>query len=139
MGFALAVLIYYLISVIGLPDMAEPYAGRITGLLWRVIGITVVVELVLDGLASLGTAGVTEDERDRQIEGKGFRNAYYFLTLTLVVLIANVLVSDFMSEASGEAMMFAMPFVTLHALVCIVLSAVFIKASTQVYFYRQAS
>ena len=136
-GLTLAISGYYLISVFGLPEGVENYGEQITSLIWKVIGIAFLVQLVLDLLNSAKIGGVAKDERDKGIESKAFRNAYYFLLSAVVALIFNVLVSDFLSEASGQKLFLAVPFIMFHALVFILFIAILIKSGTQVYYYRR--
>lgn len=137
LGFALAIFSYYLISVFGLPAELEGQREYITSLIWKVIGIAFVVELVLDLLDSTTFGGVAKDERDILIESKGFRNAYYFLMVALVWLIANVLISDFLSEASGHQTFLALPFMIFHVLVFLLFIASIIKSITQLIYYNK--
>ena len=136
LGLTSAILGYYLISVFGLPAGLENYGEYITGLIWRVIGVAFVVEFVLDLLNSTKLGGVDKDERDILIESKGFRNAYYFLMAALIALVANVLISDFLTKASGENQFLALPFMKFHVLVFILFLASIIKSITQLVYYN---
>lgn len=137
-GFTLAIFGYYLVAVFGLPAGLENYTDRITSLIWKVIGITVLIEFSLSLLNSTKFGGVQKDERDVLIESKGFRNAYYFLIVSVISLLGHVLISDFLSEAAGERVMLAQPYMTFHVLVFIVFIANIIKSSTQLICYRLA-
>jgi len=136
LGFSLAILSYYLLSVFGWPPGLEQYANYVTGLIWKVIGAAVAIELTLDLLKSTKFGGVHKDERDKLIESKGFRNAYYFLMIALISLIGNVLISDFLSEVSGEKVLMAVPYMTFHALVVILFVSNIVKSVTQLYYYN---
>jgi len=136
LGFTVAIFAYYLIIAFGWPIGMESYAEQITGLIWKVIGITVLVELVLDLLNSTNLGGVQKDERDVQIAGKGFRNAYYFLMGSIIVLVVHVLINDFISEATGETLFLAMPFMIFHVLVFMLFIANIIRSGTQVFYYQ---
>lgn len=137
LGFAVAVFAYYLLSVFGWPPALENYAEYITGILWKVIGFTFLVEFTLDMLKSTKFGGIDKDERDRLIESRGFRNAYYFVLCALISLIGNVLISDFLSEAGGEAVFLSVPYMMFHAMVFILFIAVIIKSGTQLYYYNR--
>jgi len=132
----LAILGYYLISVFGLPAEVENYSEQITALIWKVIGIAFLVQLVLDLLNSTKIGGVAKDERDIEIESKGFRNAYYFLMAAIISVVINLLISDFLSEASDQDHFLALPFMTFHVLVFIVFTAMIIKSATQLIYYN---
>lgn len=137
LGFALAIFGYYLISMFGLPSGLETQREYITGLIWKVIGITFLVEFVLDLMSSTKFGGIDKDERDILIESKGFRNAYYFLMVALVGLVANVLISDFLTGTFGKQTFLAMPFVTFHLLVLILFLGSIIKSVTQLVYYNK--
>lgn len=139
LGFTLAIFGYYLVSAFGWPSGLENYADHITGLIWKVIGITVLVEIILDILSSTKFGSVEKDERDILIESKGFRNAYYFLIVSVITLIVNVLISDFLSEATGERFILTLPYMMFHVLVFMVFIANIIKSSTQLFYYKVAN
>ncbi|MDR8393875.1 hypothetical protein NC796_22165 [Aliifodinibius sp. S!AR15-10] len=136
-GFTLAIVGFYLVSVFGWPTGLENYAEYFTDLFWKVIGITFLVEFTLGIMKSTKWGGVFKDERDKQIEAKGFRNAYYFLMVAIATLIANVLISDMLTEHRGEPLLLSMPFMTFHVLVVILLSANLLKSGTQLFYYRK--
>lgn len=137
LGFAVAVFTYYLLSVFGWPPALENYAEYITGILWKVIGFTFLVEFTLDVLKSTKFGGIDKDERDHLIESKGFRNAYYFVVCALIGLIANVLISDFLSKAGGKDVFMSEPYMIFHAMVFILFIAVILKSGTQLYYYNK--
>lgn len=137
LGFTLAVFSFYLISVFGWPPGLENHSEYIINLLWKVIGITFLAEFVLDLLKSTKFGGVHKDERDILIESKGFRNAYYFLIIALIILVVNILISDVLSTASGEAVLMSEVFMIFHVLVFILFIANIIKSATQVVFYQK--
>jgi len=136
-GLTLVILGYYVISVFGLPTGAETYRENITGLFWKVIGVAFLVQLVLDVLNSTKLGGVAKDERDKLIESKAFRNAYYFLIAAVIAVVANILISDLLSKASGEQLMLAVPFMTFHVLLFVLFLASLIKSGTQIFYYQR--
>jgi len=136
-GLTLVILGYYVISVFGLPTGAETYREDITGLFWKVIGVAFLVQLVLDVLNSTKLGGVAKDERDKLIESKAFRNAYYFLIAAVIAVVANILISDLLSKASGEQLMLAVPFMTFHVLLFVLFLASLIKSGTQIFYYQR--
>ena len=137
LGLTLAIFGYYLISVFGLPTGVESYREHITGLIWKVIGITFLIQLVIDLLNSTKFGGVAKDERDVLIESKAFRNAYYFLITAVISVIINVLISDFLSIESGQELFLSVPFMTFHVLVFVIFTASFIKSGTQIFCYQR--
>ena len=136
LGFTAAIFAYYLITVFGWPAGMEAYAEQITDLIWKVIGITVLAELILDLLNSTRLGGIHKDERDIQIAAKGFRNAYYFLMGSIIVLVVHVIINDFIREISGEHLFLSVPFIIFHVLVFILFIANIIRSGTQVFYYQ---
>ena len=137
LGLTLAIFGYYLITVFGLPAGIENYSENITALIWKVIGIAFLIQFVLDLLNSTKIGGVAKDERDKLIESKAFRNAYYFLMAAVISLIVNVLITDAVSQASGEKLFLALPFMMFHVLVFILFIAILIKSGTQIFYYQR--
>lgn len=136
LGFTSAVFAYYLVSAFGWPAAIENYSDHLTSLIWQVIIITVLVEICLDLLNSKNIGGIQKDERDKIIEYKGFRNAYYFVMATLVTLIGHIVLGDFMSGLMKEDFVMAVPSTALHLLVILLFTANLIKSTTQLYYYR---
>lgn len=138
LGITLSILGYYTMTVFGLPSGIEAYEEQITGLIWKVLGVAFLVEMGLDFMNSTALGGVAKDERDMLIESKAFRNAYYFLIVTIISVVMNIFVSDFLSSASGEFILLSMPFMTLHVLVIVLFTAILIKAATQIFYYQRS-
>lgn len=136
-GLTLAIFSYYLLAVFGWPAGLENYAHYVTGIIWKVVVAAFAVEFFLDLLKSTKYGGIDKDERDQAIESKGFRNAYYFVMVAIVTLIGHLLISDFLSEASGEQTFLSVPFMTFHVLVFIVFITSLIKSATQLFYYKR--
>lgn len=134
---SVVLLAFYLIAVFGWPDSLEGYSDYVTGIFWKVLGIAVAIEIVLDLMKEFNVGGVQKDERDKLIEAKGYRNAYYFLMVALITLIGNIFLSDLISEAGGEHVFLSIPFMTLHLLVITLFVAHIAKSATQLYFYNK--
>jgi|SRR6056297_518140 len=137
LALTLAIFGYYLLSAFGIPVGMEDYGEHLKSLIWKVIGVAFLVQLVLDLLNSSRVGGVAKDERDNQIESKAFRNAYYFLMLSVISLIFNVLISDFLSETSGNELFLNVPFMIFHVLVFIIFIASIVKSGTQIFYYQR--
>jgi hypothetical protein len=133
----LALLGLFLVLAWGLPEPAEGYAAGMIGVFVKVIAAAFVVELVL-GLSKHTKAGmVDKDERDILIEGRGFRNAYYFVMAALCLLAGHLFVGNLFGEAIARAVYLATPALILQALLIIFLVTSLIKALTQLYYYRR--
>lgn len=136
LGFTVAIFGYYLISVFGLPPIIESYSEHITDLIWKVIGITVLIELILNLLNSAKIGGVQQDERDILIASKGLRNAYYFLMVSIITLVIHILMNDYFNQAIEERLFLAKPYVIFHVLVFIIFLANITKSATQIFYYQ---
>jgi len=139
LGFTVAIFGYYLISAFGLPTGIENYSEHITNLIWKVIGITVLIELILELSNSAKIGGVQQDERDILITSKGLRNAYYFLMVSIITLVVHILINDYFSQATGERLFLAKPYVIFHVLVFILFIANITKSATQIFYYQWGS
>lgn len=135
-GLTTAVFGYYLITLFGLPSELENYRENIIAVIWKVVGIAFLIEFVLDLLNSTKIGGVVTDERDKLIESKAFRNAYYFLMAAIISLIINVLITDAVSQASGEELFLDLPFMMFHVLVFVLFIAILLKSGTQIFYYH---
>lgn len=135
---SLVLLGFYLIAVFGWPESLENYGDYITGLFWKVLGIAILVEVVLDLMRDLNIGEVHRDERDMLIESKGYRNAYYLLMVAIFSLAINLLISDLASEAASKQMFLAIPFMALHVLVIVLFAANITKSTTQLYYYLKS-
>ena len=94
----LAILGLYVLNVWGLPEGMEGAAAGMIDLFFKVIVIAFVVELGL-GISKQTAAGrIDKDERDIQIEGKGFRNAYYVVMAGISVAAAQLFIGNLMGE-----------------------------------------
>jgi ABC-type uncharacterized transport system permease subunit len=130
----LALLTWYTIAVLGL-EVGESFIS----LLIKVLVISVAIEIAL-GITGKTPAGrVEKDERDRQIEGYGFRNGYYFVMVALPVLawklgVKVLLVGLKFGELDAHA-----PGTVLHYLVATFLLAGIVNAGTRVVLYRRAA
>ncbi len=139
LGSALAIAGYYILAVIGLPDSVEPVSDRLGSLFIRVILIATAVEIILDSAQSIDKFRVHKDERDRKIEGKGFRNAYYILIFVVFAAIGHLVITGVLGEYLDDKFVGSLPLVTLNILVLGVFVASSINSVTRLYFYHRGS
>lgn len=131
-----ALLGYYLIVVLGWTENMPEIESGLRSLFFRVFVIALVVEVTLDILRSLNNKEVFEDERDKAIEGKGFKNAYYFLLIAVFTVAGHTFAYDLLGF-SDKAGLFSAPFVSTHILLCSAFIAVMLKSATQLYYYNR--
>ena len=127
---------YYILAVIGLPNTVEPFGEELGGVLIRVILVAAGVELGLDVLQSISSLRIDKDERDRLVEGKSFRNAYFVLVAVAFAAIGNLALTELLGRYLGEGAV-PLPMTALHILVLGVLLAFAVNATSRIYFYRR--
>ncbi len=133
----LAILGIYVLMVGGLPEGFENYASAMMDMFIKIIVMAFLVELVL-GLSKHTKAGrIDKDERDVMIEGKGFRNAYYFVMAAMSLLAAHLFIGNLLGEEITEHLFILKPAVIFPALLLVFLLTGLIKSATQLYYYRQ--
>lgn len=134
---SLVLLGFYLVATFGWPESLEGYADDITGIFWKVLGIAIAVEVILEVLKEFRIGEVHKDERDTRIESKGYRNAYYMLMVALVSLVVHLLLNNLIGSTAGEEVFLTISFMTVHILVVILFMANVTKSATQLYFYSK--
>lgn len=122
---------YYLIAVIGFPGPDVPMSEGLKGPLLTVFGWAIFFEVLLGILQSLDSTRVAKDERDRLIEGKGFRNAYIFLVSIVVSLLAHVAI---WKVVAGTTVSMS-GLVMFHVLVMTLLLSSVVNAGTKLFYY----
>lgn len=132
-----ALLGYYLIVVTGWTENTPEFESGLTSLFFRVFIIALVIETTLDLLRSFNKKEVFEDERDKAIEGKGFKNAYYFLLIAVFLVAGHTFAYDLLGLAD-KAGLFSAPFISTHILLCSAFVAVMLKSATQLYYYNRS-
>lgn len=128
---SLAVLGFYSITVYGWPDSLPDIESQLSSLFIKVFLFALAVEVLLGILKNKNE--VEKDERDEMIAGKGFRNAYMFLSVAIVFILSQLILDDFFGRASflyGMASLVHVLFISLFA-------ASIINRITQIYFYRK--
>lgn len=136
LGTAAAILGYYVIALFGLPDAAAAHEDALRSLFFRVIVISVLVEVALEIIPHTKLGMIEKDERDAIIEGKGYRNAYLFLIVAVVVVLVNIFVSDAVGLHSAEMLLLGPPFAAVHALLIVLFVSSIVHSTTRIYYYR---
>jgi len=129
-----ALMSIYGIVVFGWPEGLPDYSKQLSNLFIKIIIIAFIVELALDLLKRKGS--VDKDERDRSIAAKGFRNAYYFLSGCVSVILVQIALSSIAGHY-GPLDFASNPWHIFHALLYTLLLGSVINRTTQVYFYRR--
>jgi hypothetical protein len=131
-------LFFYLIAVFGWPAQLENYADYISGIFWKVLGIAITIEIILEIMKEFQTEPQSEETHDLLAQAKGYRNAYYFLMVVIASLGVNLFLSDLLATETGEEhLFFAIPFLTFHIIVVVFFLASITKSVTQLYYYSR--
>ncbi len=128
--FALGLLSYYLTRVVQVPVGNEAAAETMIAIFVSVTIIGIAVETAGSLLLfwQEKRTGAVAGERDRQIEAKGYRNAYVFCFGAVYVILLFVLVGPTVSGA---------PFTVFHALFSALYLSHVVKCGTLVFYHRR--
>jgi hypothetical protein len=133
-GSALATLLVYgnYFATAGL------FGGERSGMM-RLVGtvvLLVVVEVAFEIVINIVDRPEPADERDRQIEGKGYRSGYAVATVGLVLLLIGYGVVHATDGARiGDEWLEPMAIIQLLLLVLVVAEVA--KSATQIFHYRR--
>ncbi|MTI88604.1 MAG: hypothetical protein FH748_11605 [Balneolaceae bacterium] len=134
-GSTTAILGYYLITVFGLSEAAPEVTARLESLFVRVFLIAFVIEIGLDVFRSINKKEIYADERDKQIEARGTKNAYYFLVGAIFVVAGHEILNSFFGNLNLDTGYGALPYLTVHLLFVSAFLGMMIKSATQLFFY----
>ena len=128
---------YYFVTVLEMWSQGTAGAADVTGLIVGVIVAVVVVEIVYHILISIRPTPDPEDERDRLIEGKATRVAYFLLVCGALTAIGHGIATHGTAEGWRSSVDGALsPFITAHILLFSFVLAEVVKFCTQLYYYR---
>ena len=128
---SLAVLGFYSITVYGWPDNLPDIESQLSSLFIKVFLFALGVEVLLGILKNKDE--VEKDERDEMIAGKGFRNAYLFLSVVIAFILSQLILDDIFGRAGFMYGMVSL----IHALFISLFVASMVNRITQIYFYRK--
>ncbi|MDR9417650.1 hypothetical protein [Gracilimonas sp.] len=134
-GFSLSVVFFYVLMVFGWPDIIPDYSDHFTKIFFNVFWIALAIELLI-GISEYKNK-VIKDERDEKIEAKGLKNAYGFLSFSIVVILIQVFLSNLFSEQGSAYELIGQPNMIFHALFLVLFSSSIIKRTTMIYHYRK--
>ncbi|NNF03676.1 MAG: hypothetical protein HKN17_04340 [Rhodothermales bacterium] len=138
LGSSIAFAGLYIIFVIGTPFLTEPVRGGATEVFLWIVGISFLIELLLD-LGS-GRDRVDADERDRLIAGRAFKVGFHVFTVVLVMLIGHLFVFDFFNGIEdAQELADRQRSLAIHIAVLGFLAAHAAKSGTQTYLYGRGA
>ncbi|PWN07393.1 hypothetical protein [Rhodohalobacter mucosus] len=128
---SVSILIIYGLYAFGLPENWSEVESQLSSLFFKIFLFVLIVEVVIGILKNKHE--VDKDERDERIAGKGFRNAYLFLSVAIISVLFQLMIEELIGFES-----FIYGTVSLvHILVYIVLISSIVNRGTQIYFYRK--
>lgn len=92
---SIAILVVYYMYTFGLPENWAGIEAQLTSLFIKIFLFVLLVEVAHGILKE--KSKVEKDERDELIAGKGFRNAYIFLSVVVSVVLFQIMLDDFFS------------------------------------------
>ena len=128
---SISVVVIYTVYAIGLPENWAEVESQLASIFIKVFLFVLVIEIALEILKNKNE--VEKDERDEMVAGKGYRNAYHFLMVSVVFVLFQMIMEDVLGFHS-----FVYGSVSLvHVLVYAVLSASILNRATQIFYYRR--
>lgn len=132
----LTFLSYYGLLVFQAPSGMVQQAGAMTRIYVLVIILFTLVQGLLSTLLLWYTKArhIKQDERERLIETKAYRNAYFFLFGAVNLLLLYILFSD---AVGGDRALRTNLYLTFHSLFVMAFVAHLTYLSTQLFYYRR--
>ena len=126
---------YYFLAIFDVLTGATS-AAQLPIVLFGVVIAMIVVEVIYHIFIALQDRRADEDERDRLIQAKATRIAYFVLVTGCMTLVGH---SMFMAVYSGAENQLAMqsPLVLSSLIVCSFIVAEIVGFSMQLYYYRR--
>lgn len=115
---------YYFVRVFKMASQDEINITQSIVLLISVIVMVIIVEVIFHIIISLKSRPQALDERDRLIELKATRNAYFVLVLGIFVPIAGIAAQ-------------VRPFIVAHVIMFIFVLSEIAKFLTQLFYYKR--
>jgi hypothetical protein len=134
----LLVFVPYFIRMFRLFRWRELTAGSALGQFIGAVIFQVVLLVIVHIVIALRSRQESKDERDRAIESKAFRNAYFVLVSSGFVVIPCVIGLEFGIDPSSLHRLLAPAFISQLLLLCFVVAEA-AKYLTQIVSYRRGS
>jgi len=115
---------YYFVRIFKMASQDEINVIKNTVLFISVIVMVIIVEVVFHIVLALRTRPETKDERDRLIELKATRNAYFLLVFGIFLSIGSIAAS-------------VPPFIMVHIIMFFFIISEIAKFLTQLFYYRR--
>ena len=135
LGFSLSVVFFYIIFVFGWPEIIPDYSDSFTKVFLNVIWIALAVELII-GLTE-HKSKVLKDERDEKIEAYGHKYAYTFLSVSIVAILFQIMLSNFLGPEGSQYLLLGSTSMIIHVLFIVLFASSIVKRITMIYHYKK--
>ncbi|MBD5782392.1 hypothetical protein IEN85_23030 [Pelagicoccus sp. NFK12] len=129
---------YYLLTLATIEGGMAAELSYFLPFIIKVIVVSIVVGIVLAILNRFLSkdANDAKDEMDRMIDLRGFRNAYWVMSMAVMVVIFMALFNERMTEL-GEAPRIGTTNLMVHALFIVASLSGLVQSVTQIVYYRK--
>lgn len=111
-------------------------ASLMAGLLLTVVVLIIVIEAALHIAIAIRSRPAPEDERDRLIQTRAHRNAYYVLAVGTVVAIGQVVIGEAMN-ATSSVITLERSLLAANILLLAFVLAELVALGSQLVYYRR--
>lgn len=132
---SIAILGFYILYFLGVSENIPSLSDHLSSIFIKIFGIAFVIEVVLEILDS--REKISRDERDDYIASKGYKNAYWFLSIGVVFILVQIFISGIFELSSFKDRVIQSPFFLFHVLFIVLMLSSLINRGTQLFFYRK--
>ena len=132
---SIAILGFYILYFLGVSENIPSLSDHLSSIFIKIIGIAFIIEIVLEILDS--REKISRDERDDYIAAKGYKNAYWFLSICVVFILVQIFISGIFELSSFKDRVIQSPFFLFHVLFIALMLSSLINRGTQLFFYRK--
>ena len=128
---SISILIIYTAYAIGFPENWAEVEDQLVSIFIKIFLFVLVIEIAIGVLKNKNE--IEKDERDEMVAGKGYRNAYHFLSIAVVFVLFQMILED---TLGFNALVYGTVSL-VNVLIYVVLLASIINRGTQIFFYRR--
>ena len=128
---SISILIIYTAYAIGFPENWAEVEDQLVSIFIKIFLFVLVIEIAIGVLKNKNE--IEKDERDEMVAGKGYRNAYHFLSVAVVFVLFQMIMED---TLGFNALVYGTVSL-VNVLIYVVLLASIINRGTQIFFYRR--
>ncbi|NBB76031.1 MAG: hypothetical protein GVY02_01510 [Bacteroidetes bacterium] len=132
---SLSAIIFYVILVLGWPNFLPDYSSDFFQLFFKLFWIAVGIEIVVEILWK--RQKVDRDERDFKIEALGYKYAFHFLIVVIVLLLVQMGLSLFFESMNAKMALITETITVFHILILALFTTSLIRRVVMIYNYRK--